>query len=139
GAAQRRPARGERDDPRQLRHVGHPQPDLRARQHGGPRPARAAHRGRAGELTDPHAWTGPASPVSRARWVRWPAGPLLGESAAMGNDAMSEEEWRAFIRSPVRPAVLSTARADGRPHVAPVWYDLDGDLVVFNTGPESVK
>jgi len=57
----------------------------------------------------------------------------------MGNDAMSEEEWRAFIRSPVRPAVLSTTRADGRPHVAPIWYDLDGDVVVFNTGAESVK
>ena len=52
---------------------------------------------------------------------------------------MSEEECRAFLRTPVRPAVLSTVRADGRPHAAPVWYDLDGDTVVFTTGSATVK
>lgn len=30
-------------------------------------------------------------------------------------------------------------RADGRPHVAPVWFVLDGDEVVFNTGADTVK
>ena len=52
---------------------------------------------------------------------------------------MSEEECRALLRTPVRPAVLSTVRADGRPHAAPVWYDLDGDTVVFTTGSATVK
>jgi PPOX class probable F420-dependent enzyme len=53
---------------------------------------------------------------------------------------MSEEEWRAFLRHPVRPAMLATTRRDGRPHVAPVWYDVDDDgSVVFNTGADSVK
>ena len=54
--------------------------------------------------------------------------------------AMDEAEWRAFLRDPVRPAVLATSRADGRPHAAPIWYDLDDDgAVVFNTGVDTVK
>jgi PPOX class probable F420-dependent enzyme len=52
---------------------------------------------------------------------------------------MTEEEWRAFLRHPVRTAKLATVRKDGRPHVAPIWYDLDGDEIVFNTGADSVK
>ncbi|MGI9022866.1 MAG: PPOX class F420-dependent oxidoreductase [Acidimicrobiales bacterium] len=53
--------------------------------------------------------------------------------------AMSESERLAFLRDPVRPAMLSSVRADGRPHVAPIWYDVDGDLVVFTTGASTVK
>ena len=54
--------------------------------------------------------------------------------------AMDEAEWRAFLRDPVRPAVLATSRADGRPHAAPIWYDLDDDgAIVFNTGVDTVK
>ncbi len=30
-------------------------------------------------------------------------------------------------------------RADGSPHVAPVWTDLDGDEVVFMTSAETIK
>jgi PPOX class probable F420-dependent enzyme len=53
---------------------------------------------------------------------------------------MSDHEWRAFLRSPVRPALLATTRADGRPHVVPVWYDIDEDeTLVFTTNVESVK
>jgi PPOX class probable F420-dependent enzyme len=54
---------------------------------------------------------------------------------------MTGEEIRRFIRStPARPGLLATVRADGRPHVAPVWIDLDDDgSVVFTTGAETVK
>ena len=52
---------------------------------------------------------------------------------------MSEAERQAFLRDPVRPAMVSTVRADGRPHVAPIWYDLDGDVLVFTTGASTVK
>jgi PPOX class probable F420-dependent enzyme len=53
---------------------------------------------------------------------------------------MSENEWRDFLRSPVRPGTLATTRKDGRPHVAPIWYDLDDDgRIVFNTGANTVK
>ncbi|CAM5238218.1 MULTISPECIES: PPOX class F420-dependent oxidoreductase [Streptomyces] len=52
---------------------------------------------------------------------------------------MTDEEWRAFLSEGTRTAKVSTVRADGRPHIAPVWFLLDGDSVVFNTGKESVK
>jgi PPOX class probable F420-dependent enzyme len=58
----------------------------------------------------------------------------------MPYSAMSEHQWRAFLWSPVRPALLATTRKDGRPHVTPIWYDLDDDgTIVFNTGAASVK
>jgi hypothetical protein len=54
---------------------------------------------------------------------------------------MSEDEVRAFlVRLPARTAKLATVRADGRPHVCPVWYDVDDDgAVLFNTGESTVK
>jgi PPOX class probable F420-dependent enzyme len=52
---------------------------------------------------------------------------------------MTRDEWLAFLDSPVRPGILATVRADGRPHAAPVWYALDGDTVLFNTSASSLK
>ncbi|MEU3760633.1 PPOX class F420-dependent oxidoreductase [Streptomyces albogriseolus] len=52
---------------------------------------------------------------------------------------MTEEEWRAFVSHGTRTGKLATVRADGRPHLAPVWFVLDGDEVVFNTGTATVK
>jgi len=52
---------------------------------------------------------------------------------------MTDEEWRAFVSHGTRTGKLSTVRADGRPHVAPIWFLLDGDDLVFNTGKETVK
>ncbi|MFJ9821646.1 PPOX class F420-dependent oxidoreductase [Streptomyces sp. NPDC101151] len=52
---------------------------------------------------------------------------------------MTDEEWRAFVSYGTRTGKLSTVSADGSPHVAPVWFLLDGDDVVFNTGKETVK
>lgn len=52
---------------------------------------------------------------------------------------MAEDEWLAFLGAPARPAVLATVRADGRPHAAPVWYDLDGPTLVVTTGADTVK
>jgi PPOX class probable F420-dependent enzyme len=52
---------------------------------------------------------------------------------------MTKEEYRSFVRDRARTAVLATVRADGRPHVAPVWYVLDGDTFVFTTGRDTVK
>jgi hypothetical protein len=57
----------------------------------------------------------------------------------MSYDEMTRDEWLAFLREPVRPGLLATTRRDGRPHVAPIWYALDGDAIVFNTGAETVK
>ncbi|MHA5053452.1 PPOX class F420-dependent oxidoreductase [Streptomyces sp. SD15] len=52
---------------------------------------------------------------------------------------MTDEQWRAFISHGTRTGKLSTVRADGRPHVTPIWFLVDGDDVVFNTAKESVK
>ena len=53
--------------------------------------------------------------------------------------AMSEGEWREFLIAGTRTGKLATVRADGRAHVAPVWFLLDGDDILFNTGADSVK
>ncbi|MFE1953199.1 PPOX class F420-dependent oxidoreductase [Streptomyces sp. NPDC059524] len=52
---------------------------------------------------------------------------------------MTDEEWRAFVSAGTRTAKLSTTRADGSPHVAPVWFVLDGEDILFNTGKDTVK
>jgi PPOX class probable F420-dependent enzyme len=54
-------------------------------------------------------------------------------------EKMTDEEWRAFVSHGTRTGKLATVRADGSPHVAPVWFLLDGDDLVFNTGKETVK
>ncbi|WSQ13784.1 PPOX class F420-dependent oxidoreductase [Streptomyces sp. NBC_01231] len=52
---------------------------------------------------------------------------------------MTDTEWREFVSHGTRTAKLSTVRADGRPHIAPIWFLLDGNEVVFNTGKTTVK
>jgi PPOX class probable F420-dependent enzyme len=52
---------------------------------------------------------------------------------------MTDDEWRAFVSHGTRTGKLSTVRADGGPHVTPIWFLLDGDEVVFNTHNTSVK
>jgi PPOX class probable F420-dependent enzyme len=54
---------------------------------------------------------------------------------------MNGEEVRAFLTAvPPHTGKLATVRANGRPHLAPVWYDVDGDgTLVFNTGASTVK
>ncbi len=53
--------------------------------------------------------------------------------------AMTDDEWRRFLLETPRTAKLATVRKDGRPHVAPIWFTLDGDELVFTTWHESVK
>src|SRR5690349_21533865 len=59
----------------------------------------------------------------------------------MAYHRMSDAEVRQFlIRDPARPGILGTTRADGRPHLAPVWYAVDDDgTVLFTTGNDTVK
>jgi PPOX class probable F420-dependent enzyme len=59
----------------------------------------------------------------------------------MGYHRMTDDEVRAFLTSaPARPGIVATVRADGRPHVAPVWFAVDDDgTIVFNTGETTVK
>ncbi|WAP53969.1 PPOX class F420-dependent oxidoreductase [Streptomyces luomodiensis] len=52
---------------------------------------------------------------------------------------MTKDQWQKFLMEGTRTAKLSTVRADGSPHLAPVWFLLDGDDLVFNTGQDTVK
>jgi PPOX class probable F420-dependent enzyme len=52
---------------------------------------------------------------------------------------MTNEEYWKFMLDRARTAVLATVRANGRPHAAPIWFDLDGDSLVFTTGDSTMK
>jgi PPOX class probable F420-dependent enzyme len=52
---------------------------------------------------------------------------------------MTDQEWREFVSVGTRTGKLATTRADGRPHVVPIWFVLDGDDLVFNTGAQTIK
>ena len=52
---------------------------------------------------------------------------------------MTPEQIREFLSHGRRTGKVATTRSDGRPHVAPVWFVLDGDDIVFMTGAETVK
>lgn len=54
-------------------------------------------------------------------------------------EKMSIEQMRAFVMEGTRTGHVATVRADGRPHVAPVWFVLDGGDIVFTSWHESVK
>jgi PPOX class probable F420-dependent enzyme len=52
---------------------------------------------------------------------------------------MTDEQAREFLSYGQRTGKVATTRADGRPHVAPVWFVLDGADIVFMTGAETLK
>jgi len=52
---------------------------------------------------------------------------------------MTPAECRSFLPERTRTAKLATVRQAGRPHIMPIWFDLDGDTLVFTTGHGSVK
>ncbi len=53
--------------------------------------------------------------------------------------------WQSFVAAaPARTAKLAVVRADGSPHVAPVWVALEGDpdaggAIVFMTSADTIK
>jgi PPOX class probable F420-dependent enzyme len=48
-------------------------------------------------------------------------------------EKMTEAEWRAFVSAGTRTGKAAIVRADGGPHVTPIWFVLDGDDLVFTT------
>ena len=52
---------------------------------------------------------------------------------------MSPEETRAFLMHGTRTGKIATVRADGRPHVVPIWFVLDGDDLLFSTWHATTK
>ena len=56
---------------------------------------------------------------------------------------MSRDEWWEFASTGTRTGKVAIVRADGSPHVTPIWFLLnetpEGDEIVFNTGKDSLK
>jgi PPOX class probable F420-dependent enzyme len=52
---------------------------------------------------------------------------------------MTAEETRSFLLAGTRTGKLAVSRADGRPHVTPTWFTLDGDELVLTTAETSAK
>lgn len=52
---------------------------------------------------------------------------------------MTDAQWREFVMAGTRTGKLAVTRRDGRPHVTPVWFALDGDDVVLTTHSSGVK
>jgi PPOX class probable F420-dependent enzyme len=53
--------------------------------------------------------------------------------------SIGDTEVREFLSAGTRTGKLAWVAKDGAPHVAPIWFVLDGDDVVFNTGAETGK
>lgn len=52
---------------------------------------------------------------------------------------MTPDETSAFLLDGTRTGKLAWVGKDGRPHVAPIWFVLDGDDLIFNTHETSGK
>src|ERR671939_397080 len=52
---------------------------------------------------------------------------------------MNRAEALAFLAEGTRTGKLATASPAGAPHVAPLWFVVAGDDLVFTTGRDSVK
>ena len=53
--------------------------------------------------------------------------------------SITDPEVRAFLTAGTRTGKLSYLSAGGRPLVVPVWFVLDGEALVFNTGKGTAK
>ena len=52
---------------------------------------------------------------------------------------MTPDETVDFLMTGTRTGKIAWVGKDGRPHVAPIWFVLDGDDVIFNTHEDSGK
>lgn len=52
---------------------------------------------------------------------------------------MTRQQAIEFLTTGTRTGRLATASPTGAPHVAPLWFLIDGDHAVFATGRDSLK
>jgi PPOX class probable F420-dependent enzyme len=53
--------------------------------------------------------------------------------------SLSDDRVRSFVLHGTRTGKIAWVASDGAPHVVPIWFVLDGDDVVFNTGADTGK
>ena len=54
-------------------------------------------------------------------------------------ETMTENEWRDFVSTGTRTGKAAVVKADGTPHVTPIWFVLDGPDLLFTTYGPGVK
>lgn len=64
-----------------------------------------------------------------------PTGALYGQYMK----SISDPEIHAFLMAGTRTGKLAYLGADGRALVAPVWFVVEDNCIVFNTGKETAK
>ncbi|NJK78919.1 MAG: PPOX class F420-dependent oxidoreductase [Chloroflexaceae bacterium] len=52
---------------------------------------------------------------------------------------MSPEAYRALMMAGTRTGKLATTCPDGRPHVVPIWFVMDGEDIIFTMAAGTVK
>ncbi|WP_017600301.1 PPOX class F420-dependent oxidoreductase, partial [Nocardiopsis lucentensis] len=53
--------------------------------------------------------------------------------------SLTDPRVRSFLLEGTRTGKLAYTASDGRPLVAPVWFTVEGDEIVLNTGRTSAK
>jgi len=53
--------------------------------------------------------------------------------------SVTDPKISAFLSAGTRTGKLAYSGADGRPLVAPIWFIVEGDVLVFNTGKNTAK
>lgn len=53
--------------------------------------------------------------------------------------SLSDVRVRDFLLHGTRTGKVAWVASDGAPHVAPIWFVIDGDDIVFNTGADTGK
>jgi PPOX class probable F420-dependent enzyme len=53
--------------------------------------------------------------------------------------SLSDDRVREFLSTGTRTGKIAWVASNGAPHVAPIWFVLDGDDLVFNTGSSTGK
>ncbi|MEV6214694.1 PPOX class F420-dependent oxidoreductase [Nocardia sp. NPDC058379] len=53
--------------------------------------------------------------------------------------SLADPQVRAFLSQGTRTGKVAFTGADGRPLVTPVWFIVEGDELVFNTGKNTAK
>ncbi|WP_433170746.1 PPOX class F420-dependent oxidoreductase [Actinoallomurus sp. CA-150999] len=54
-------------------------------------------------------------------------------------ETMTENEWRDFVSTGTRTGKAAVVKADGTPHVTPIWFVLDGPDLLFTTHESGLK
>lgn len=53
--------------------------------------------------------------------------------------SITDPRVREFLSAGTRTGKLGYLASDGRPLVAPIWFVVEGDAIVFNTGADTAK